>query len=70
MIVTIYAPAGCDHFPVAELAVCDDALCGREVLVWFTDGTQISICINVEQVVEARYGKDDTPDNPIWTRRG
>jgi hypothetical protein len=58
------------HFPVAELAVCDDALCGRGVLVRFTDGTQISIYIGVEQVVEARYCKDDTPDNLIWILRG
>jgi hypothetical protein len=69
MILTIYAPADCAHFPVAKLAVCDDALCGREVLVRITDGTQISICIGVEQVVEARYCKSDTPDNPIWTRQ-
>ena len=46
-----------------------DALCGRAVLVRFTDGTQISICIGVEQLVEARYCKGDTPDNPIWTRQ-
>jgi hypothetical protein len=70
MILTLYPPADYGHFPVAELAVCDDALCGREVLVRFTDGTQISACVGVEQVVEARYGKDDTPDNPIWTLRG
>jgi hypothetical protein len=57
MILTLYSPADCGHFPVVELAVCDDALCGREVLVRFTDGTQISICTGVEQVVEARYSK-------------
>jgi hypothetical protein len=54
---------------IAELAVYDDALTGREVLVRFTDGTQISVCVGVEQVVEARYYKEDTPDTPIWTRR-
>jgi hypothetical protein len=54
---------------VAELSVYDDPLYGREVLVRFTDGTQISVCIGVHQVVDARYCKEESPDNPIWTRR-
>jgi hypothetical protein len=54
---------------VAELSVYDDALCGRKVLVRFTDGTQISVCVGVEQVVEARYCNEDSPDTPICTRR-
>jgi hypothetical protein len=54
---------------IAELAVYDDAATGREVLVRFTDGTQISVFIGVEQVVEAVYCKEGTPDPPIWTRR-
>ena len=54
---------------IAELAVYDDALHGREVLVRFTDGTQISVCVGVEQIVEARCCNEDTPDAPIWTRR-
>jgi hypothetical protein len=54
---------------VAELAVYDDALHGREVLVRFTDGTQISVCVGVEQIVEVRCCNEDTPDTPIWTRR-
>ena len=54
---------------IAELAVYDDPLYGREVLVRFTDGTQISVCVGVEQIVEARCCNEDTPDAPIWTRR-
>ena len=54
---------------IAELAVYDDALHGREVLVRITDGTQISVCVGVEQIVEVRCCNEDTPDTPIWTRR-
>jgi hypothetical protein len=54
---------------VAALAVYDDALHGWEVLVRFTDGTQISVCVGVEQIVEARCCNEDRPDTPIWTRR-
>jgi hypothetical protein len=53
---------------VAELSVYDDATYGREVLVRFTDGTQLSVCIGVKQSVDARYSREDTPDEPIFAR--
>lgn len=54
---------------VAELSVYDDALYGREVLVRFTDGTQLSLCVGVRQAVDARYCKEDSPDTPIFIRQ-
>jgi len=54
---------------VSELTIYDDPISGREVLVRFSDGTQLSICINIRQAVDARYCKDDTPDVPIFIRR-
>ena len=53
---------------VAELFVQEDAENGREVLVRFTDGTQLSIAISVRQVVDARYCNEDTPDLPLSHR--
>lgn len=53
---------------VAELTIYDDPAYGREVLLRFTDGTQLSVCIGVRQTVDARYCRDDRPDNPIFTR--
>lgn len=53
---------------LAELTVYDDPAYGREVLLQFTDGTQISVCIGVRQTVDARYSREDTPDNPIFIR--
>ena len=53
---------------MAELTVYDDPAYGREVLLVFTDGTQLSVCIGVKQTVDARYCRDDTRDNPIFTR--
>jgi hypothetical protein len=50
---------------VAQLFVQEDAEFGREVLVRFTDGTQLSIAIGLRQVVDARYCDEDTPDLPI-----
>ena len=50
---------------VAELSVHEDAEFGKEVLVRFTDGTQLSIAIGVRQVIDARYCNEDTPDLPI-----
>jgi hypothetical protein len=50
---------------VSELFVHEDVEFGREVLVRFTDGTQLSIAIGVRQVVDARYCNEDTPDIPI-----
>jgi hypothetical protein len=37
---------------VADLTVYDDPAYGREVLLVFTDGTQLSVCIGVKQTVE------------------
>ena len=54
---------------LAELSVFDDSLFGREVLVRFTDGTQLSIAIGMKQTVDARYCLEDTPDNPIFVRQ-
>ena len=53
---------------IRDLSVYDDPAYGREVLVQFDDGTQLSICIGVRQTVDARYSKEDTPDLPIFTR--
>ena len=55
---------------ISELSVYDDPLCGREVWVRFTDGTQLSVCVGVKQSVDARYCNEDTPDIPIFTRQG
>lgn len=54
---------------VAELVVQDDDMFGREVLVRFSDGTQLSIVIGVKQAVDARYCMEETPDIPIFVRR-
>ena len=54
---------------VAELAVYEDAELGKEVLVRFTDGTQISIAFGVRQVIDARYCEEETPDLPIFHRQ-
>jgi hypothetical protein len=53
---------------VAELSVLDDPVYGREVLVRFTDDTQLSICVGVKQTIDARYCKEDAPDKPIFVR--
>ena len=55
---------------IAELSVYDDSLYGREVLVRFTDETQLSIAVGVRQSIDARYCSDDTPDKPIFVRQG
>ena len=54
---------------IAALSVYDDPLFGREVLVRFTDGTQLSIAIGVRQTVDARYCVEETPDAPIFIRQ-
>ena len=54
---------------VAELSVYEDAEFGKEVLVRFTDGTQLSIAVGVRQVIDARYCNEETPDLPIFHRR-
>jgi hypothetical protein len=54
---------------VAELSVYEDDEYGKEVLVRFTDGTQLSIAVGVKQVIDARYCNEDTPDLPISHRQ-
>ena len=54
---------------IAELLVQDDEMFGREVLVRFSDGTQLSIVIGVKQSVDARYCVEETPDTPIFVRQ-
>ena len=54
---------------VAQLSVYDDPAYGREVLVHFTDDTQLSICVGVKQTIDARYSRDDTPDEPLLQRQ-
>ena len=54
---------------VAEISVYDDPTYGREVLVHFTDETQLSICVGVKQTIDARYSRDGTPDRPLFLRQ-
>jgi hypothetical protein len=54
---------------VAELSVLEDPEFGKEVLVRFVDGTQLSIAVGVRQVIDARYCNEETPDLPISHRQ-
>ena len=54
---------------VAELSVYEDDEFGKEVLVRFTDGTQLSIALRVKQTIDARYCNEETPDLPISHRQ-
>jgi hypothetical protein len=54
---------------VAELSVIEDPEFGKEVLVRFADGTQLSIAVGVRQVIDARYCNEETPDLPISHRQ-
>ena len=54
---------------VAELFVVEDPEFGKEVLVRFADGTQLSIAVGVRQVIDARYCNEETPDLPITHRQ-
>jgi hypothetical protein len=54
---------------VAEVAVLDDPEFGKEVLLRFADGTQLSISVGVRQVIDARYCNEETPDLPICHRQ-
>ena len=54
---------------VAELSVIEDPEFGKEVLVRFADGTQLSIAVGVRQVIDARYCNEEMPDLPISHRR-
>jgi hypothetical protein len=53
---------------VVELSILEDDSYGREFLVRFSDGTQLSVCVGVKQRIDARYCDEDTPDRPIFTR--
>ena len=50
---------------VAEVSVLDDSEFGKEVLMRFADGTQLSIAVGVRQTIDARYCNEETPDSPI-----
>lgn len=50
---------------VSELSVYEDAEFGKEILIRFSDGTQLSIAVGVRQVIDARFCNEDTPDLPI-----
>ena len=54
---------------VAELFVVEDPEFGKEVLVRFSDDTQLSIAVGVRQVIDARYCSEETPDLPITHRQ-
>ena len=54
---------------VADLFVVEDPEFGKEVLVRFSDGTQLSIAVGVRQVIDARYCNEETPDIPITHRQ-
>lgn len=54
---------------IKGLSVHDDPLYGREVLARFTDGTQLSICVAATQSVEARFYREDSPDQPLFIRQ-
>ncbi|SFS15504.1 hypothetical protein SAMN05421771_2722 [Granulicella pectinivorans] len=50
---------------VAEVSVLDDPEFGKEVLLRFSDGTQLSIAVGVRQTIDARYCQEELPDTPI-----
>jgi hypothetical protein len=54
---------------VVEVSVLDDPEFGKEVLMRFSDGTQLSIAVGVRQTIDARYCKEETPDTPISHKR-
>ena len=54
---------------LAGLSIREDVEFGREVLLRFTDKTQLSIAVGVNQVVDARYCDEETPDLPISSRK-
>ena len=53
---------------LASLSIREDFQFGQEVLLRFTDNTQLSIAVGVKQVVDARYCKEETPDLPMFCR--
>ena len=54
---------------VAELSIIEDPEFGKEVLIRFADGTQLSIAVGVRQVIDARYCNEEMPDLPISHRQ-
>ena len=50
---------------VAEVSVLDDPEFGKEVLLRFSDGTQLSIAVGIRQNIDARFCNEETPDKPI-----
>ena len=54
---------------VAEVSVQDDPEFGKEVLLRFCDGTQLSIAVGVRLTVDARFCREDTPDVTITHRQ-
>ena len=54
---------------VAEVSVLDDPEFGKEVLLRFCDGTQLSIAVGVRQTIDARYCNEETPDLTIAHRQ-
>ncbi len=54
---------------VTEVSVLDDPEFGKEVLLRFSDGTQLSIAISARQLVDARLCKEETPDFPVVHKR-
>jgi hypothetical protein len=54
---------------IAELSIYEDAVYGREFLVRFSDGTQLSVAVGVKQSIDARYCQDGSPDAPFFTRQ-
>ncbi len=51
-----------------EVAVYPDLPEGSEVLLRFTDGTQLSINLMARHAIDARFSLEDTPDQPIFVR--
>lgn len=54
---------------VAEVFVQDDPEFGKEVLMRFCDGTQLSIAVGCRQTVDARFCEEERPEAPIAHRR-
>ena len=55
---------------VAEVFVNDDPVYGREVVVHFTDQTELSISVAVKQTVDARYCREGVPEPPLFSKQG
>jgi hypothetical protein len=51
---------------IASLRVYNDPPCGREVYIAFSDGTQISIDLELQSVVKAKHYRGDKGDLEIF----